>query len=165
MLATKMYALRSATEADYDFLYQLHRASMRTTVEATWGWDEAFQEEHFRTRWNPANRQIVRVGCAEVGVIILKESATAVFVSLIEIHPDSQGQGIGTGILMDIITDAHQRELPVNLHVLKANPKALRLYERLGFTITEEREERYVMTCLVDSLQNRVEAQSPCLTV
>lgn len=145
-MSTPTYALRPVTDADYDFLYQLHVASMRSSVEATWGWDDAFQEEHFRTRWAPSNRQIIVVDDVDVGTITLEMSPTECFLGLIEIHPEHQGRGIGSTIIRDILANAHRRKLPVGLHVLKANPKARRLYERLGFQITEEREERYVMT-------------------
>jgi len=138
------YTLRPATDADYDFLYKLHVAAIRPAVEATWGWDDAFQQELFRSRWNPAETQIIVIE-EEVGVFKLDEQDGSVFISLIEIHPDHQNCGLGTTIVQDILTKAHQRSLPVLLHVLKANEDALRLYERLGFEIIEEREERYVM--------------------
>ncbi len=149
-MQTNIYALRPATEDDCNFLYQLHRVAIRETVEATWGWDEAFQREHFQNRWTPANRQIVVVDNTDVGVLVLKESDSEVFLSLIEILPDYQGWGIGTTLLTNVIASARQRELPVTLHVLKANLKAQRLYERLGFEIAQERDERYVMTKTFD---------------
>ncbi len=139
------YALRPATDADYDFLYQLHAATIRPAVEATWGWDDAFQQELFRSRWNPAKTQVVMVDGKMVGTLRLVENQDEIFLALIEIHPDHQNHGLGTTIIQDILTEAHQRSLPVLLHVLKANEAARRLYERLGFAIIEEREERYIM--------------------
>jgi ribosomal protein S18 acetylase RimI-like enzyme len=139
------YSLRPATDADYVFLYQLHVAAIRPAVEATWGWDDEFQTAYFRSRWDPSKRQIIRVGGVDVGTLTLERRAGTVFLALIEIHPDYQGQGIGTAVLRDIIAQAHRWGQSVELHVLKANLKAKQLYERLGFKITEEREERYVM--------------------
>ena len=142
---TVPYTLRPATDADYDFLYKLHVATIRPAVEATWGWNDAFQQELFRSRWDPTDTQIVVVDGNDVGVVRLRESDAEVFLSLIEIHPDHQNHGLGTTIVQDILTKAHQHSLPVLLHVLKANEDARRLYERLGFEIIETREERYVM--------------------
>ena len=48
-----MYTLRSATDADYDFLYQLFVATMRPSITQVWGWEEA--------RWATFFRQI-RIG-------------------------------------------------------------------------------------------------------
>lgn len=140
------YTLRSAMDDDYDFLYELHIASIRPSVEATWGWDDAFQAEYFRSHWDPTNRQIICVDGVDVGTLKLEQRCPEViFLALIEIHPDYQSQGIGTEVIRDVIADAHRRGLDVELNVVKANPKAKHLYERLGFVITEERKDRYVM--------------------
>ena len=144
-METPDYTLRPATDADYDFLYQLHVATIRPSVEATWGWDDAFQQELFRSRWNPAKTQVVMVAGKEVGTLRLVENQDEIFLALIEIHPDHQNRGLGSTIIQDIFTKAHHRSFPVLLHILKANQGARRLYERLGFVIIETREERYVM--------------------
>lgn len=142
-----MIYLRPATDADYDVLYALHVAAMRDAVDATWGWDDAFQARHFRERWNPQGRQILTVDGEDVGVLALSSGDAERFLSLIEIHPRYQGRGIGTRVIRGAIADAHGDGVPVSLHVLKANLRARALYARLGFVVTEERAERYVMTC------------------
>jgi hypothetical protein len=38
-----MYELRQATPADYDFLHDLHMATMEPDVTPVWGWDEQTQ--------------------------------------------------------------------------------------------------------------------------
>ena len=153
-METPDYTLRPATDADYDFLYKLHVATIRPSVEATWGWDDAFQQELFRSRWNPAKTQVVMVAGKDVGTLRLVENQDEIFLALIEIHPDYQNHGLGTTIVQDILTKAHQHSLPVLLHVLKANEDAQRLYERLGFEIVEEREERYIMKSSASNSSN-----------
>lgn len=141
-----MYVLRPATDDDYDFLYELHVASIRPSVEATWGWDDAFQAEYFHSHWDPANRQIICANGVDIGTLKLEQHRPeAIFLALIEVHPDYQDQGIGTQVIRDVIADAHRCGLEVELNVLKTNSKAKRLYERLGFIITEERKDRYIM--------------------
>ncbi len=49
MKITQPYSLRPATDDDYEFLYQLHAATIKPAVEATWGWDEVCQQERFRS--------------------------------------------------------------------------------------------------------------------
>lgn len=139
------YTLRPATDADYDFLYDLHAATIKASVDATWGWDDDAQQLLFRERWNPAETQVVVVEDQDGGTLRLVENQDEVIINLIEIHPDYQNQGLGSTLIQDIITKAHQRSIPVLLSVLKANSAAYRLYERLGFEIIEEREERYMM--------------------
>lgn len=139
------YRLRPATAADYDFLFRLHVATIREVVAATWGWDEAFQQERFREKFDPAVQQILVVDGEDVGVVKREVREGNLFLGLIEIAPAHQGMGLGTEIIRDLLDEAHGRGKALDLHVLKANRRARALYERLGFTIVEERQERFVM--------------------
>jgi ribosomal protein S18 acetylase RimI-like enzyme len=139
------YSLRPATAADYDFLYTLHAATIRPAVEATWGWNDAVQEQYFRERFVPEQNQVIVAGGEDVGVLKLEERDGDLFLSLIEITPAFQGAGLGSQIIRDVVALAFARGQAVTLHVLKANPGARRLYERLGFQIVETRDVRYVM--------------------
>ncbi len=139
------YALRPATDDDYDFLYALHVSTIRPAVEATWGWDEAFQIRHFRDKFVPEKNQVVLVNGQEVGVLKLEERDGDLFIALIEIAPVFQSAGLGSRIIQDVMAAAFARRQAVSLHVLKANPDARRLYERLGFQLVETLEERHVL--------------------
>jgi ribosomal protein S18 acetylase RimI-like enzyme len=145
-----MYSFRPATPADYDFLYQLHRATIRPYVEATWGWNDEWQEEYFRRKFDPTNWQIIQrpgpTGPADIGILIVETHLAEIYLGLIEITPEHQNQGIATAIINDLIQQAHAKGLPLTLSVLKANTAARRLYQRLGFHITAEEDVRYQMT-------------------
>lgn len=139
-----MYALRPATEADYDFLYALHVATMKEHVTAVWGWDEVAQQDMFRQRFDPALRQVIVVSGWDAGMLEVRWSETEVFIANVLIAPAFQRRGIGAAILRDILDEADARGLPVLLRVLHGN-SARRLYERLGFVVTEETPERFYM--------------------
>ena len=62
-------SLRPATENDYDFLWWLHGATMRTYVEAIWGWDEAVQRQYFEERFDPARLRIIESAGQTVGYV------------------------------------------------------------------------------------------------
>ena len=139
-----MYALRPATEADYDFLYRLHTATMKEYVAALWGWDEAAQQRMFRERFDPSSRQVIVVDGQDAGALEVEWGKDEVFIDNIGIAPEFQRRGIGAAILKDIFDEAAARGLPVALRVLRGNP-ARRLYERLGFVVVEETTERFFM--------------------
>lgn len=145
------YLLRPTTDEDYDFLYWLHTATIREAVEASWGWDENFQQQRFREHFDPSAQRIVVVEGKDVGVLKVEERDGKPFLGLIEIAPGYQGQGLGTRIIRDLLADTHLRGQALTLHVLKTNPRARALYERLGFVIVEEREKRYVMRAVSNS--------------
>lgn len=144
-VGSRPYSLRQATGDDFAFLYELHRTTIREAVEATWGWDEAFQRRRFREHFDPAGSQIIVVDGRDVGVLQVEAWGDELFLGLIEIALSHQGRGLGTRIIKDVMALAHAEKRPVFLHVLKTNPRARRLYERLGFVVDEEREERLVM--------------------
>ena len=140
-------SLRPATESDYDFLWWLHGATMRTYVDAIWGWDEAVQRQFFQVRFNPARMQIVEYAGEAVGYVSVERREESVFLGAIEIAPEYQGRGIGTGLIRDLQGEAQRQGLPLRLQVLQGNP-ARRLYERLGFEATGETETHIMMNWL-----------------
>ncbi len=140
-------SLRPATQDDHDFLWWLHRNTIRPSVEATWGWDEAWQLQYFKERYAPTRGQIVENAGEPIGYLVVERREASLFLALLEIAPAFQNQGIGTRLIADLVEEGRSLGLPVELHVLKANRSAQRLYERLGFVITEDREERFVMRC------------------
>jgi ribosomal protein S18 acetylase RimI-like enzyme len=136
--------LRQATESDYDFLWWLHGATMRTYVEAIWGWDEGVQRSIFQERFDPARLQIVERAGEAMGYVSVERREDDIFLSAIEVAPDFQSQGIGTRLIRDLQDEAERQGIPVRLRVLQGNP-ARRLYERLGFAATGETETHIMM--------------------
>jgi ribosomal protein S18 acetylase RimI-like enzyme len=130
--------LRPASEADKGFLYALHCATMRKVIEITWGWDEAWQRSDFETRFNDCVVSIIEAGDREVGSLWLRWHPDVLYISDIQIAPEWQGRGIGTRVLQGVIVQAATRDVPVELVVLQANPRARRLYERLRFRVIDE---------------------------
>jgi ribosomal protein S18 acetylase RimI-like enzyme len=145
-----MYSLRQATAADYDFLYDLHVSAMREHITATYGWDEAFVQNHFRDHFDLTRSQIVVVNGREAGVVAVERRSSEVYLANIEVMPAYQGRGLGTAIIRDILAGAQAAGLPVALQVLKVNP-ARRLYDRLGFTITGETPTHFLMRTVPDA--------------
>ncbi len=142
---TTAYSLRPATPEDYDFLFALHRAAMRPYIETIWGWHDDWQQEYFRRKFDPQPRQIIQVEGRDVGVLVVEARPDELYLSLIELLPAYQGQGIGAAIVQALLARAQANGVPLTLHVLKSNEPARRLYERLGLRIVSEEKVRYRM--------------------
>ena len=136
--------LRPATRDDYDFLWALLVDTLRPYVEATWGWDEAYQRTRFRDHFDPARGDVVLADGVAVGVISVERREDCIFLSTIGITPAYQGRGLGTRLIQDLLDEGRAREMPVELQVLKVNP-ARGLYERLGFEVVGESETHWQM--------------------
>ena len=73
------------------------------------------------------------VGAAAVGELTYKHDAQTIFLASIEILPEYQKKGLGTTILRALLDEAKDSHKEIMLQVLKANPDAQWLYERLDF--------------------------------
>jgi ribosomal protein S18 acetylase RimI-like enzyme len=135
---------RPATQADYPFLYTLHKLALGSYVEATWGRDEAFQGKLFRDAWEPTANQVVLLGGEPIGCLRVEEHDDHVFVDYIALIPEHQRHGIGASLLRQVQASAAARGLTVRLNVLKVNP-ARALYERLEFAVVGEDDVRWYM--------------------
>ena len=134
-----MFELRAAASDDREFLWEVNRTALRPVVEATWGWDEAFQVQYFADHFTTSDRFIVRVDGVEVGVIQFTVENDHVFLTSVALLPEHQGRGIGTALVNRVLAEGRRHNLPVRLQVLKVN-RARRLYERLGFEAYGESE-------------------------
>ncbi|HEX2852467.1 MAG TPA: N-acetyltransferase [Opitutaceae bacterium] len=132
------FALRAVTEEDYAWLWALKRQTMQPYVEQTWGgWDEATQESFFRAHFVPALMQVITVGGRDAGLLHVEPEPAALFLANIQILPEFQNHGVGTAVVRGVLNDARARGKPVRLQVLKTNHAARRLYEQLGFRVTD----------------------------
>ncbi len=118
---------------------------MAEYIAATWGWDEAWQENHFRDRWHPERLTIVECRGRLVGMFDVDIRPGELYLETIEIAPAYQSKGIGTNILREILARAGSQGLAVGLHVLRVN-RARHLYERLGFAVVDETDARFGMS-------------------
>jgi ribosomal protein S18 acetylase RimI-like enzyme len=132
-----MINLREAASDDMSFLWELHIASMREYVDATYGWDDTDQKNRFDTGFRPAGVQIIEVDGKPVGMWEMNQQTDPWFLARIAIVPAYQNKGIGSFLITEFLADADSQEQQVALQVLKINP-AKSLYERFGFLTYEE---------------------------
>ncbi len=139
------FTLRPATADDAEFLFALHAATMRDAVNATWGWDEAWQRDYFHAQFLPERIQMIEVSGETVGMLERVDQADECFIANVKILPAFQGSGLGTAVLRSVLASAARRQVPVRLQVLRANPDAQRLYQRLGFAVIDQTDTHVMM--------------------
>lgn len=140
--------LRPATDADRDFAFQVWKAAMQQYVEATWGWNEASQLQRQQEEFDVATYQIVKIAGQSAGTLITKHHPDHLYLSGLYLLPEHQRQGIGSQVLASLLAEARVQDKIIRLRVLKQNSQAQRLYERMGFVVTDETEEDFIgMEC------------------
>ncbi|MEO7599257.1 MAG: GNAT family N-acetyltransferase [Opitutus sp.] len=141
-----LFTLRPATAADYRWLWELKRQTMRPYVEETWGgWDDAAQEAFFRRNFSSETVQIIQVDDRNAGLLNLEHEARELFLANLQIAPDWQYRGLGTAVIRTLLETARALQKPIRLQVLRVNTSALRLYARMGFATYQESPTHYLM--------------------
>jgi ribosomal protein S18 acetylase RimI-like enzyme len=137
---------RRATAADVPFLEDVFLRAMRVHITATRGfWNQPEERKQFHQQLQLEHTRVVERGNAPVGFSTIIPRGEDVELHTICMAPEYQGQGLGTAIIRQIVTDAQEQGREVFLSVLKPNTAARRLYERLGFTVTAETAHHYQM--------------------
>ncbi len=143
-----MFDLRPAAEADYDFLWRVAATTMRGYVNAIWGWDEPWQERRFRSNFGVCAWRVIVVGSQDAGGLQagIRPSDGDLFLGNVYLLPEFQNRGVGSMVVRGLMAEARDLGVPLTLDVLRSNPDARRLYERLGLRVVGENEERFFMS-------------------
>ena len=133
----KEFTLRQATVDDIDFIYDLRVKTMKPFFDGTLGWNEA--EEREKAADELTNAEIVMVGKNRVGVIKVLLRADELHFHQMQILPEHQKGGIGAELVKRVIKRSEISNKPITLFVMKNTP-AKRLYEKFGFSVTNDFE-------------------------
>jgi ribosomal protein S18 acetylase RimI-like enzyme len=137
---TMKITYRPLTVADHEFCVRVHHLSMRAYVEPIWGWNEVQQAELALEFLNhhDAIHEIAMVMGTPIGYLSYQNKAEILFINKLHLHPDYQGHGHGTHIMLRLIWLVQPNRKPIELSVLTTNTRARTFYERQGFIVVEE---------------------------
>jgi ribosomal protein S18 acetylase RimI-like enzyme len=149
--------LRPTSEQDEGFLRHLIIETAAAELGAS-AWPEPLRSqildmEYARRRH--ANRtndpevqsSVIQVDGVDAGWIVLVTMPDHLYLSEIMILPELRGGGIGTVAIGQVLSKAGEAGKPVRLRVNVMNPRAARLYERVGFRRIDGDEVQHVMEC------------------
>jgi ribosomal protein S18 acetylase RimI-like enzyme len=155
--------LRPVEPGDRELLFRVY-ASTRTDELAVVPWDDAqkqaflraqfdAQDAWYREHYEGASYDVVLIDGEPCGRLYVYRGDAEIRIVDIALLPEQRGIGIGGSLLHELLDEADADGMRVTIHVERLNP-ALRLYERLGFSVAEdkgvylllERQPRYVNT-------------------
>jgi ribosomal protein S18 acetylase RimI-like enzyme len=140
--------LRPVEAGDRALMFRVY-ASTRTEELAVVPWDEAEKEAFLRAQFEAQDRwyrehyregsfDVVLVDGVPCGRLYVFRGDTEIRIVEIALLPEHRGAGIGSALLRDLLAEADAADKRVTIHVERFNP-ALRLYERLGFSLAEDK--------------------------
>ena len=151
-------ALRPVNADDESFLCEVY-SSTRQDELALLPWSETEKEGFIQMQYKAqrqgylqqspeADWQIILLNNAPIGRLIVDRRPQEVGLMDIALLPQYRGQGIGTQFIKQVMAEATEQKKPVRLYVSKNNEGALRLYERLEFTIIGDTSMHFWMEWL-----------------
>jgi ribosomal protein S18 acetylase RimI-like enzyme len=140
--------LRLAGPQDAELLFRVY-AGTRAEELAVVPWDEAQKEAFVRAQFEAQDRwyrehydqtsfYVVLVRGEPAGRLYVHRGESEIRIVDIALLPEHRGGGVGTALVRDLLDEADAAGKRVTIHVERFNP-ALRLYERLGFTVAEDK--------------------------
>ncbi|MGH9277498.1 MAG: GNAT family N-acetyltransferase [Acidimicrobiales bacterium] len=137
-------ALRPAGPADESFLLRVYAGTREEELaQLAWAREQkdafirmqfAAREHHYRQHYADATFDVVTVNGVPVGLLYVARWAAEIRIVDVAIVAEHRGRGVGTALLENLIAEAGAAGKPLTIHVERFNP-ALRLYERLGFSV------------------------------
>ncbi len=140
------FTLEPLTVADGDFRLRVFRATIKPSIDELFGWDDATQAAMILDQLKGGTHAAIVSGGQRAGIVQVEESPEAMSLNQIEILPEFQGLGIGTAVIQSLMARCDRDGKPLTLHGFAPNLSARRLYERLGFVVTDEVEPGVEMT-------------------
>jgi len=146
-LAPNEISLRDASPEDEEFLLQVYystRADEMALVPWTDEQKAGFvrmqfdaQHSHYHESFAAADYKIVLRDEEPVGRLYVYRDGVSIQILDFTIIPAHRNQGIGSGLIQQLLAEATHESKVVRIHVETFNPSQS-LFRRLGFSIIEE---------------------------
>jgi ribosomal protein S18 acetylase RimI-like enzyme len=141
--------------ADLSLLSAIYASTRADEMALVPGWTDEqktaflaqqFQAQHtyYQANFQQAAFQIILFENQSAGRLYLNQTEKAFHIIDISLLPEYRRRGIGELILRSIFDDATAVNKVVSIHVERNNP-ALRLYQRLGFTMLDDSHPIYLL--------------------
>jgi len=140
--------VRPATEHDVLFLTDVVIVATRAQGRLPDDFDEAEYREGFaewtleqvRGKVEDSTTSVIEIDGERAGRLRIVRAPDHHELAGIQLLPSHQGHGIGTHLVEQFLVETRRAGVPARLSVEKDNPRALALYERLGFAAIGETE-------------------------
>ena len=96
------------------------------------------QDAWWHENYAGASFDVILVDGESAGRLYVHRGPSEIRIVDIALLPEHRGSGVGTRLLEELLAEGDAGAKSVTIHVERMNP-ALRLYERLGFSVAEDK--------------------------
>ncbi len=129
----------AVSSADFDELVALRIAAMRESLERIGRFDPERARERLRKSFHPDHTAFIVLDGQRIGFYTFRPSTNGFHLDHLYIHPNYQSQGVGSHVLLHLLSQSDARQTPVYLNALR-DSASNRFYQRHGFVKTTEDE-------------------------
>ncbi|WP_028671934.1 GNAT family N-acetyltransferase [Saccharospirillum impatiens] len=133
------YRIFEVEEGEKEALAELRIAAMQPSLEAVGRYDPDRASSRFLDNFRRELTRKIEVNGGLAGFYVVKENTDHLYLEHMYIHPELQGNGLGSLILKGIIVEAQERGLPLRLGALRGS-RSNQFYQSHGFVQTHEEE-------------------------
>ena len=140
--------LRPVQEGDRELLLDLYASTRAEELKPVpWTAEEkkqfiamqfSAQTTHYAQHYPGMSRDVVLVNGSPAGRLLVERWPQEIRIVDIALLPEFRGRSVGTHLLLRLQREAAESARILTIHVERFNP-ALRLYERLGFRMVEDK--------------------------
>lgn len=148
--------LRPVNSDDYDFLVEVYGSTRAEELALTpWPTEQqqafvrsqlAAQQDHYAKTYPTASHDIIMSGSRPVGRLYVARLDQEVRIIDITLLPADRNAGIGSHLIKQLVDEASRSGKVTRIYVEEFNP-SLRLFERLGFSPTEQNGIHLLLQC------------------
>jgi ribosomal protein S18 acetylase RimI-like enzyme len=141
-------ALRPAEPGDGELLFRVYASTRAEELSVVpWGAAEkeaflraqfAAQQQWYSEHYTGASFDVIELDGEPCGRLYVHRGPRELRIVDIALLPLGRGNGVGSALLRELLAEADAAGQLVTIHVERLNP-ALRLYERLGFRLAEDK--------------------------
>jgi ribosomal protein S18 acetylase RimI-like enzyme len=149
--------LRPVGPDDYDFLVEVYgstRAEELALVPWTIEQQQAFvrsqfaaQQDHYAKKYPAASHDIIVSDNRSVGRLYVARLDQEIRIIDITLLPAERNAGVGSYLIQQLLVEANRAGKVTRIYVEEFNP-SLRLFERLGFSPSEQQGIHLLMQCI-----------------
>jgi len=131
-------SLRPSTADDLTFVYDLLELTIRRHLENSGQvWPEVRVRRRLAQHVPAGDFEIIVLDAQRIGALMAQDRPQELWLDTLCLLPPWQGQGLGSSLVERVAAQARSRQVPVRLHVFRANP-ARGFWARQGFTVVGE---------------------------
>lgn len=169
-MASPAYSLRSVTDVDASFLLDLFSETHGSDYEglslptaqlkAILNMQFQAQKADYTFRHPEAVHQIIKIEGASAGQWMWTEKSDHLLLVDISVSKKFRNQGIASQITKSLIEISAKKKLPIRAHVARNNPKAIALWQRLGFITVSTNQTHLAIAFTPDNSEDRTPSKS-----